>query len=58
MFKSLLNSIKNEVFKMFSAITPMVQHAKNLSMNPGDSNAATNWRKANQAVSIAYHMVW
>lgn len=43
---------------MFSAITPMVQHAKNLSMNPGDSNAATNWRKANQAVSIAYHMVW
>ena len=29
----------------------MVQQAKNLSMNPGDSNAATNWRKANQAVS-------
>ncbi|KAK3594112.1 hypothetical protein CHS0354_040882 [Potamilus streckersoni] len=33
-----------------STITPMVQHAKVLSMNPQDAVAANNWRKANQGL--------
>ncbi|KAL3841953.1 hypothetical protein ACJMK2_020030 [Sinanodonta woodiana] len=33
-----------------ATITPMVQHAKVLSMNPQDAVAANNWRKANQAL--------
>ncbi|XP_078333943.1 vinculin-like isoform X15 [Crassostrea virginica] len=30
------------------SIAPMVQGAKGVSLNPGDSNAQQNWRKANQ----------
>ncbi|XP_021371541.1 vinculin-like isoform X17 [Mizuhopecten yessoensis] len=31
-----------------STISPMVQNAKVMSMNPKDGNAVNNWRKANQ----------
>ncbi|XP_041366233.1 vinculin-like isoform X7 [Gigantopelta aegis] len=36
-----------------ATITPMVQNAKAVSMNPRDSNAGTNWRKANQSLITA-----
>ena len=36
----------------FSAITPMVQCAKVVSMTPQDGAAANNWRKANKGVSV------
>ena len=37
---------------LFSAITPMVQCAKVVSMTPQDGAAANNWRKANKGVSV------
>ncbi|XP_071116141.1 vinculin-like isoform X3 [Haliotis cracherodii] len=33
-----------------ATITPMVQNAKVVSMNPRDMNAGSNWRKANQSL--------
>ncbi|XP_071120180.1 vinculin-like isoform X2 [Mytilus edulis] len=45
-----IDRVRDSANTLRDTITPMVQHAKNLSMNPGDSNAATNWRKANQAL--------
>uniref|UniRef100_A0A8W8MX28 Vinculin n=1 Tax=Magallana gigas TaxID=29159 RepID=A0A8W8MX28_MAGGI len=33
-----------------STIAPMVQGAKGVSMNPADTNAQQNWRKANQTL--------
>ncbi|XP_067655858.1 vinculin-like isoform X2 [Haliotis asinina] len=33
-----------------ATITPMVQNAKVVSMNPRDMNAGNNWRKANQSL--------
>lgn len=35
---------------LIPAIAPMVQGAKGVSMNPADTNAQQNWRKANQTV--------
>lgn len=45
-----VDRVRDSANVLRDTITPMVQQAKNLSMNPGDSNAATNWRKANQAL--------
>ena len=45
-----VDQVKDSANVLRDTITPMVQQAKNLSMNPGDSNAATNWRKTNQAL--------
>ena len=39
---------------MISAITPMVQCAKMVSMAPQDIGAANNWRKANKGVTVFF----
>lgn len=44
--------IINNFFFSFKAVTPMVQDAKCVAIDPLDHNAVSRWRESNRAVSI------
>ncbi|XP_060072375.1 vinculin-like isoform X2 [Ylistrum balloti] len=43
-----VDQVNHAAENLKSTISPMVQNAKIMSMNPKDGNAVNNWRKANQ----------
>ncbi|XP_066959700.1 vinculin isoform X9 [Macrobrachium rosenbergii] len=50
MFVAKVNSASEQ---LQAAVTPMVQDAKNVAMNPDDHHAISRWRQSNQALLAA-----
>ena len=40
---------------LLPAVTPMVQNAKKVAMNPEDQHAISRWRQSNNAVSFSMY---
>jgi hypothetical protein len=42
---------------IISGVTPMVQDAKAVAVNPQDSVAVSRWRESNRAVSLSFSLL-